>query len=312
MEGLIRLLFFSAGIAFLFLTRRIWLHSLLAPLTWGRWVLASGWAVLPLALFFVGFALEKGRMYSNHGLVVLLSVLIGLWILSGWPTLFLGVFQSIKCRIARQGYAQIGGYKYFLKSKGRIGKSFIPPSTRAFISHRFSNLLEINPGLYIAGAVRSKRLKGLRGSDYVVVEGLPGHHSISAIRTTAGRDRGAGMGMNPGTSKGIGAVLDQTRVWIGEISYVVITAQKMKDFRRTSSEQSAELAEAKEMVQSFLSLVLQQGPERLNQVETLYIHQGRIILELGGFLVAEDQLEAWVACAKSLNDWSPATTEKKN
>ncbi|MEW6187246.1 MAG: hypothetical protein AB1585_16045 [Thermodesulfobacteriota bacterium] len=308
MEGIIRLIFFGGGIVFLFLTRRKWLHNLLAPLTWGGWLLASGWAVLPLAMFFAGFALEKGRMYSAHGLVVILSVLIGLWILSGWPTLFFGVFKSIKSRIVRQGYARIGGYKYFPKSKGRIGKSFIPPSTRAFISNRFSNLLEINPGLYIAGAVRSRRLKGLRGSDYVVVEGISVPLSVAAIRATRGEERG---GVKTGTDAltGIRGIVDQSKIWGGENPYLVIVSQSLREIRKDSAEPSAGLSAGKETVQTILQRVLQHGPEQLTQVEGLFIHQGRIILELGGFIVAEDQLEAWVACTKSLNDWSPTATD---
>lgn len=307
---MIRLILPLAGIVFLFFMRGRLVSALLAPMSLGRWFLATGWAVLPVALFFAGLALEKGRMYSAHGLAILLTVLIGIWAVTGLPTIFLGVLKAIKSRKVRVVYAQTRGLKYVMNGQDRMEKDFLPKSTRGFFNFHFSNLLFINPGVYIAGAVRNRPRRGLRGSDVLVVEGVSLSSSISAVRSTAGGTIAGDLDKIPGKLQGLKDIFDNNRVWVGDAQYLVIIADKFKDFLQASNEKVIALSSGKELVQSILNLIAQQGPNVFEQVEELYIHKGRIVLGLTGFLDTEDRLDAWVDCSKKINEWVPTSSER--
>jgi len=90
MDGLIRLGPFAAAIIILTVTKIIltvtksrWLNDLVIPENLWRWFIASLWLVYPIAFFFVGLALEQGRMFTGKGVLTLFSILFVIWLVTG-------------------------------------------------------------------------------------------------------------------------------------------------------------------------------------------------------------------------------------
>ena len=304
MDGMIRLALPAAGIALLFFYRKRWLNDLLAPMTWGGWLIASCWAAFPVALFFVGLLIEKGRMYSTHGIWVVCSVLLVIWGVTGFPTVFFGAFKAIKSSQARKAYARKHGLHYFRR---RVENDLFPKSIAGFINDHLSNALEVDRSAYIATTVRDKGKKrgGLRGADIVISLGTSVRGPIAAMRRKAPVTTGPSLPGTIGRGRELQYPLADNLVEFNDAQYLILVSDKIKSLLPTTDEQKTAISTAKEVVLSILHLIAQQGNDLLHQTDCLYVCNGRIIVELSGFLGSDDQLDAWVSYTKRIGEWSP-------
>ncbi len=302
MSGIIRLALPAAGILILVFTRKRWMKNLVAPVNLGSWLSTSCWAVFPAALFFTGFAVEKGRMYSNQGLVVVLIILMGIWGITGFPTLFLGVLKSIRSSKIRESYARTRGLDYH---RERIESDLLPKSFSGFTNPILSNVLTVKPGILIACALkenRERRGTTMRGRDIALIDGVRVRGTLSAVR----RKKRDGIQNRGGERpEGLKGLFHDRTLEIGEDQYLVFTPEKqLKDFLEQPDAAKKAVFDAKEMAQSCLQLVTQQGAGS-REIRALYIHDGRVVLELDCFLDSEEKLDSCVQCAKRIHEWCP-------
>lgn len=301
MESYLRVILPAAGVLVLIFTWRRWLTEWVVPTTLGKWLLASLWAVFPVVLFFLGFAIEQGKMFSIRGIGVILIVLIVVWGVTGLPMLFFGALNAVKSRKVRDEYARMHGLRY---SNHLIIKNLMPKSISGYIGDLLTNVLYVGRNAYIAGALRhkGKQSGGLRGSEVVLVEGVSARGPVVATQRKFRAKDDANKEMNPGSLQ---SLLNKSMIRVENVEFRVIVAERIREIGSSLMEGGEELPAAQEMVRSILSLIAKQGPDLLEESSTLCIFNGRIVLELKGFLNDRNKLGKWVACAKQMAGWLP-------
>jgi hypothetical protein len=306
MEGLIGSILFIAGIVFILLTRKRWRHDLVIPLNWQRWLMASGWLVFPLMLYLVGFFIGKRAFPSPRGLAVTILVFLGLWGISGFPTLFQGVLKVMKIRKTRQSYARQHGLKFIDE---RVEKDFFPKSVTSLSQPVLSNILEAFRGVYIASAVVEKsgtiRYRNTRGTDIVFVEGIPEHGTLIASYRDAHATRNKQNGKKVDRLAEVSSVFSDSIIEVEDSQYMVNLPRSLSALRSASIGNAGTLKTDADKVRSILQLIARHGSNTLSQVRKLSIHNGRILLELADFLDTGKKLDTWIACAKKISDWTP-------
>jgi hypothetical protein len=306
MEGLMGSTFFIAGIVFILVTRKRWRRDLVIPPNWQRWLMASGWLVFPLILYLVGFFIEKRAFPSQRGLAITILVFLGLWGISGFPTLFQGVLKVMKIRKMRISYARQHGLKFIDE---RVEKDFFPKSVTSLSQPVLSNILEAFRGVYIASAVMEKsgtiRYRGTRGTDIVFIEGIPEHGTLIASYRDTHATRNKQNGKKVDRFAEMAGVLSDSIIEVENSQYMVNFPRTLSALRSATIENAGTLKADAEKVRSILQLVARQGSNTLSQVRKLSIHKGRILLELADFLDTEKKLDTWIACAKKISDWTP-------
>ena len=306
MEGLVGSILFIAGIVFVFVTRKRWRHDLVIPLNWQRWLMASGWLVFPLMLYLVGFFIEKRAFPSQRGLAITSLVFLGLWGISGFPSLFQGVLKVMKIRKMRESYARRHGLKFIDE---RVVKDFFPKSVTSLSQPVLSNILEAFRGVFIASAVVEKsgsiRYRDTRGTDIVFIEGIPEHGTLIASYRDTHATRNKQKGKKVDRLAEMSSVVSDSIIEVENSQYMVNLPRSLSDLRSASIGNAGTLKTDADKVRSILQLIARHGSNTISQVRKLSIHNGRILLELADFLDTEKELDTWIACAKKISDWTP-------
>ncbi|MCP4372243.1 MAG: hypothetical protein GY797_29605 [Deltaproteobacteria bacterium] len=275
------------GVLILVATYRWWFRDLIVPKTLGRWLLATLYMVFIGALWFIGIAVDMGKIPSVAGIGFIFAVLIGLWIFTGLPMAIFGAFDSMESHRIRKAYAHKHGLIY---QKNRVKKKVIPKAAGLFRSC-LTNVLSISENSYIATTLRyisDMDTSFFRGSEFVAVEKVPVNGTVVAVH-----DRG----QKPTIRKQ--EILD----FEGHV-FRIVFAKNIQEAGRTLETEVLLFSAARKMLQSILQTIAEPHTDILKPLKVIYLFDDRITLELD-YLNTESKLDQWVKCVRRLVKWSP-------
>jgi hypothetical protein len=228
------LLFFS-GLVLPILLRRRWLNDLLIPGNIGRWLLASGYLVFPVLLYFIGLSIEQGRLPSGRGLLTIAGILAGIWLLTGLPTIFLGVPKSIRSWKTRKTIARIHHMRFFPD----LVIEDLFPKKLSWFNPRLANVLEIVPGTLIASALHKTVRRGTRGMDLILIEGTARYATFMAYNSGMLPDPIRELQKQHGRA---GNPFVDSWIIINDSGFMTITSDRISDLGKPLDEADAALA----------------------------------------------------------------------
>ena len=281
------LLFFS-GLVLPILLRRRWLNDLLIPGNFGRWLLASGYLVFPVLLYFIGFSIEQERLPSGRGLLTIAGILVGIWLLTGLPTIFLGVPRSIRSWKTRKIFART----HHLRFLPALVIEDLFPKKLSWFNPRLTNVLEVVPGTLIASALHKTVRRGTRGMDLILIEGTARYATFMAYNSGMPPDRIRELQKRQGRASDPFA---DSRIIVNDTGFLTIASDRISDLGKPLDEADAAFATSREVVESVLHRIAEQGPDMFSQVNGVYLHDGRMLILLNNLLDKETQLSRWVS-----------------
>jgi hypothetical protein len=277
----------ALGILILIVTYRWWFRQLIVPKTLGRWLLATLYMVFVGALWFIGIAMDMGKIPSVAGLAFIFAVLMGLWLFTGLPMAIFGAFNSIESHRTRRTYADKHGLIY---QESRVEKNLIPKAAGLFRS-RLTNVLRISESSYIATTLRyisDVDNSFFRGSEFVAMEKVQINGTVVALHDPVEKPDPS----NPEVLEFAGTV------------FRILSAKNIQAAGKKIESEDLLLTAAGKILQSVLQTIADPSPGIVKGLKVVYLFDGRMALELD-YLNTESKLDQWAKCVKRLAGWSP-------
>lgn len=303
MKGTIGAILLLSGLALPIIFRKRWLNDFFLPGSIGRWLLASGYLVYPFLLYFIGLSLEQGKVPSGQGLRTIVAILLGIWLLTGAPSIFFGVLKSIRCRKTRQTFAG----KRHLPLIAEMVYPGLFPTKLSWFNPSLRNVLEVAPDTFIASVVRRTRTRA-KGTDLLLFDQTARYPTFMAFRS---RTRPVRTGPGPGKRGGAGDPLAAARIVVYDSDFLTIASERLADVTSPLEELDPALPASREVVESVLRRLAEQGTDLFAQVEGVCLHDGHMLILLAGLLDREQHLSRWVSICTALKSRSRSRDEQR-
>ncbi len=264
-------------------TWRWWFRELLVPKTILRWLVATCYMVPVGVLFFIGIALDMGKVPSVGGIAAGCSFILGLWLITGLPMAVFRPLDAIESRKVRLAYAANHGLDFHEKM---TAENLLPDIVGLF-SRRLTNVLRIAPNAYIATTLRylydfSRDISICRGYDYLVMENLALSGTLIAVHEQK---------IHPSQLRDERIVNFQGHLF--RITY----ATAIKSVTAKVGQSGGDNDRAAELLHWVLKGMDIHDRPHLKVLRRLYLSAGRITLEMD-YLDRESKLDHWVGWTK--------------